>query len=382
MYTKDAPEDDFFDLYCPKLKKLLLNYDPESFKKFRKFTKHNPTITELFVDGGSIYPNIPLVEFPVLLDVISPLYQRLATLRLEAIAKLPSLSFLLEKLPNLVTLDLNYCVLDDISDIFTSNGYYKIKTLHNPIGLSLDKWFAPKCQLDQITTENLVFNTNLLPNIKSMAFKSFLADSIPTTPPPSIHGNSMEFGIIPQSLFFNSGKHHSITELDFFAPIAEKGLIGVARSCPNVEKLRISLSVHSIAYGQFDITNELELIATTLFPKLIKLNIELRDEERPPSINAFGPGGFQQMQINNTGINYQYQPQQQGSKIEMYNCNNGSDQKSFGMLTHFYLDSSILRHNNGGFNMTGQFTELVKLFPALKTFMYYEIFSGDIDYNE
>ncbi|KAJ1916376.1 hypothetical protein H4219_003822 [Mycoemilia scoparia] len=279
------PCDEFFDLKCPKLTDLQLPYDPELVRKLSKFTKLNPTITDLYIECNILEQDLPIIDQPTLFELICPLYQRLYLLELKVVIKLPSLSFLLENLPNLGTLELEYCVLKDISDIFVprnSRHYQHNKPPHSNNSkpksppnssqkkpyysltrLSFSRWFTTKNQLKEIMNGNLVFNADIFPNLDILTLQAFLENII------NIPISDTNFGPIPHPCFMSSVRFKSITDLRLYK-VTFKLLNNIAESCPNLEKLSVLTFYH--ANDPIDIILSFRSIAE-YFPKLISLVI-------------------------------------------------------------------------------------------------------------
>ncbi|KAJ1919345.1 hypothetical protein H4219_002033 [Mycoemilia scoparia] len=251
---EEIPPQEFFDIKCPNLKKLRVRNNEKLFKqKLAKFTKFNHTITEFSIEDFVAEPDYRLMELSTLTDILTPLYQRLTVLELECFIHLPSISSLLEMLPRLKTLMLDYCAFKDISDMFVSkdhqfelpNRTFDLLTLPSIINsnphqkvfyglteLVLAKWYGPKHQAREIRNEKLVFNASIFPNLNKIRLLRYCNNH------PSPNFTGIELDHVHQNSLFRSVIHRSMSEiqLDDISP----ELFGhICDSCPNLEDLEI-----------------------------------------------------------------------------------------------------------------------------------------------
>ncbi|KAJ1908931.1 hypothetical protein H4219_006457, partial [Mycoemilia scoparia] len=106
-------------------------------------------------------------------------------------------------------------------------------------------------------SQNLVFNTNLLPSLASLSLQKLAKDF----PEPTLSG--VEFESILHFNFFTSTVHQKLVEIQSHTG-SSLLLDHISKSCPNLERLEIS------SFGgvdQLDIVNTFGSIASGL-PKL------------------------------------------------------------------------------------------------------------------
>ncbi|KAJ1918343.1 hypothetical protein H4219_002668 [Mycoemilia scoparia] len=284
----DIPGDKFFDLRCPKLTKLQVENDHEFIRKLSRFTKLNPTITELSIEEDVYELDNPVVELPILIDIVSPLYERLTLLELDTTIHLPSLSFLLEKLPSLGSLMIQCCSFNSVLDIFVPSGGSQRQLLetsskssvepkdnrklfYNLTNLTLSKWFVPKSQYKGIINDFLVFDSGLFPSLKIWNLLTLFEDF----PYPIVPGLDLES--IPHIYFFNSVVHRSISDLRFYTG-SQKLLSCIAKSCPNLKSFDL-VTLRNTDDDKMNVIKTFRSIAE-LFPKLEKLSIGMWEAKK------------------------------------------------------------------------------------------------------
>ncbi|KAJ1910130.1 hypothetical protein H4219_006276 [Mycoemilia scoparia] len=301
--SQNIPQAKFFNTKCPKLTRLDVVNNPKVIKNLAKFTHLNTTITKLWIRGDSWKPDYPVVQLPTVVEIIAPLVDQLTTLVLEVCTFIPSLTLLLQDLPNLRNLELMYCILDDVTDIFISDtnqnqslpqpstskststskprtrsssgskAKSKVipgfpdsvkKPFYSLVYLTMCKWFARKTQIRKIKKDNLVFDSSLFPNLKNLCMTGSNEEYLDLTIP------NFKSEFIPYYHFFKSAQHHqSLTEIQLLNAAPDL-LRQVASSCPNLKELNIGEIFGS--EDEDDILKTFRLIAAR-FPNLTRFDV-------------------------------------------------------------------------------------------------------------
>ncbi|KAJ1914584.1 hypothetical protein H4219_004721 [Mycoemilia scoparia] len=164
------------NITCPLLKTVVIDCNPRLLRALPNFIRNNPTITTLKIaesreeldeldyriaecvsksdssdsEASDYYEY--RVEVDLVVQVISDISANLVEIEIEPIIHLPSLSFFLEKLPSLKSLNIRYCDIDDLSDVFVPvrSGHWNNPLWNGPsqkvfkslTKLSFELWFT------------------------------------------------------------------------------------------------------------------------------------------------------------------------------------------------------------------------------------------------
>ncbi|KAJ1913490.1 hypothetical protein H4219_005191 [Mycoemilia scoparia] len=301
LTVEDELPDNFFATKCPRLTDLQIYIEPEFMNKLSGYTKLHSTITKLRIYRNIESTDFPVLEPPMLINIISPLCNRLTTLELGTIAHLPSLSLLLERLPSLETLILLCCTFEAIDDIFVkkddddqsqlpidhhhhtnsnslSSSLRKAGKIsfYNLKDLSIGKIFASKAQFDNIKDKNLIFNTELIPNLSDIKLiKLNINYPNPTIP-------NIELQLIPHIYLFTSATYQAVTKLKIYTAPPQLTL-QISDSCPNLKELEITTNHDD---NQINTITAFKLTAE-LFSKLANLKIGIWRRSARQNVSEF-----------------------------------------------------------------------------------------------